>query len=432
MSVKKPYKKKNKVAKPIVETTGQSASDRMERLPSTTEKITKKAGDVVEAISKPQELADKIYTKAFDALEPLNKLEVGMPTEDKVTTRIKQSQSAASDVNQVLTQGIFDNVSNTFDSGSLKDVYTGEGNLWKKVTRGLKPGEYSVEEMDVYRLSKEALKRQQKGLKSGIDTSKAQADVARLKQKYGPVDQRLRDFQKRTLEHYGKDIFTPETREMWTKESHASLYRVMDYGKDAILKEGSLQPTKWWHKAVGSGRKILPPSESDIQNISMLVTNSKKNDSIVQYKKLVEQGRLPGKIVKSKNKEMPSKMMEDLEINPENSQLAEQIYNQSRKDAFTPENGRIRGWENGKPFEIEVPQDVYETFSSLAPSDTGMFTQLFKSTNNLMSRGIVLEPRKFISIVGRDALSSLIYSKTGSNPLSIVRALTDIYKDTKS
>ena len=431
MSVKKPYKKP-KEPKPIVETTGQSASDRMERAPSTVESIKKKAGEVAESLSKPQQLAHEIYTQAFDALEPINRLETNIPTSERVTTRIKQAQSAASDVNQVLTKGIFDNVSNTFDSGSLRDVYTGVGDLWQKTTKGLKTADYSVEEMDVYRLSKESLKRQKRGLKSGIDTNKAEADVARLKQKYGPVDQRLRDFQKRTLEHYGKDILSPETRDMWTQESHASLYRVMDYGKDAILKEGSLQPKKWWHKAKGSGRKILPPSESDIQNTSMLVTNSKKNDSIVQYKKLVEQGRLPGKIVKSKNKEIPSKMMEDLEINPDSQQLAEQIYNQSRKDAFTPENGRIRGWEDGKPFEIEVPQDVFETYSSLAPSDTGMFTQIFKTTNNIMSRGIVLEPRKFLSIVGRDALSSLIYSKTGSNPLSIVRALTEIYKDTKS
>jgi hypothetical protein len=75
----------------------------------------------------------------------------------------------------------------------------------------------------------------------------------------------------------------------------------------------------------------------------MLVTNSKKNDSVLQYKKLVEQGKLPGKIVKSKNKEMPSKMIEDLEINPESKKLAETLYNQSRKDTFTPETGRIRG-----------------------------------------------------------------------------------------
>jgi hypothetical protein len=59
-----------------------------------------------------------------------------------------------------------------------------------------------------------------------------------------------------------------------------------------------------------------------------------------------------------------------------------------------------------------------------------MFTDIFRATNNLMSKGIVLEPTKFVSIFGRDALSSLIYSKTGANPISIVRALTDIYKDT--
>lgn len=286
--------------------------------------------------------------------------------------------------------------------------------------------------MDVYRTSKEALKRQQKGLISGIDTAQAEADMARLKQKYGPVDQRLRQWQKNILNHYGKDLLTPETRDQWSQDSHASLYRVMDYGKDAIVKQGSLAPKKPWYKAKGSLRKIIPPSESDIQNISMLVTNAKKNDSILQYKKLVEQRQLPGTIVKSKNRAMPEKMMEELGIDPENAELAETLYNQSRKDAFTPETGRLKGWENGKPFEIEVPLDVYETYTSLAPTDTGMLTEIFKKTNNVMSKGIVLEPIKFLSIFGRDAWSSLIYSRTGSNPLSIMRALADIYKGSHS
>jgi hypothetical protein len=289
-----------------------------------------------------------------------------------------------------------------------------------------------VQELDAYRLSKEALKRQKKGLKSGIGTKEATETVEKLKQKYGPIDQRLREFQKKITDHYATDMLTPEAREQWNQESHASLYRVMDYGNDAVVSEGSLNPKKWWHRAKGSLRKILPPSESDIQNISMMVMNSKKNQSILQYKKFVESGQLPGKIVKSKNRALPEHMMEDLDIDPEYTEMAETIYNQSRKDAFTPETRRIRGWENGKPFEIEVPRDVYETYASLAPADTGTFTKIFRSTNNLMSRAIVFEPIKAGSIFLRDAYSSLIYSKTGSNPISIVKALVDIYKDSHS
>lgn len=432
-SIQKP-KKKGKDAKkrPIIEQTGQDANQRLEDPKTKIESLKEKASDVLEVTKNPTELTHQIYSKTFDALEPINRLETDIPVGDKVTTKIKQAQSAASDINNLLTQGIFDNVSNTFTSGSLKDVYTGSGEVWQKAIKGLKEGDYSIREMDVYRTSKEALKRQKKGLKSGVDTTKAQADVERLRQKYGPIDQRLREFQKNTLNHYGKDLLGEDVIDQWSKESHASLYRIMDYGKDAIVAEGSLAPKKPWYKAKGSTRKIIPPSESDIQNLSMLVTNSKKNDSILQYKKLVEQGKLPGKIVKSKNRELPSKLLEELDIDPENEALAETLYNQSRKDSFTPETGRIRGWEDGKPFEIEVPQDVFETYSSLAPSDTGTLTKIFRSTNNLMSRGIVLEPVKFGSIFLRDAYSSLIYSKTGSNPISIVKALTDIYKDTHS
>jgi len=267
---------------------------------------------------------------------------------------------------------------------------------------------------------------------SGIDTAIAEKDVARLKQKYGPIEQRIHQFQKDILGHYGKDLFTPEIRDQWTKEAHASLHRVMDYGDDAMLPKGSLEPKQPFHKAKGSKRKIIPASESDVKNLSMLVMNAKKNESILQYKKGVEKGELPGKIKESKNKAIPEEMIEDLGLDPDNLALAETLYNQSRKDAFTPKDGRIKGWENGVPFEIEVPGDVYETFTSLSPADTGTITNILKSASRIMSKGITLEPIKHLSIFGRDAWSSLIYSKTGSNPLSIVRALTDIYKDTES
>lgn len=430
LSFQKP--KEAKTLEPIIETTGEGAEQRLEEPKSRMQSLKDKASNALEAVKNPTELQHQIYTKTFDALEPLNRLEIEIPTEERVTTKIKQAQSAASDINNILTQGIFDNVSNTFVSGSLKDVYSEAGEIWQRATKGLKDGEYSIKEMDIYRTSKEALKRQQRGLKSGIDTNLATKDVTRLKQKYGPVEQRLRQFQSKTLEHYGKDLLGDKVIDQWSQDSHASLYRVMDYGKDAIVKEGSLAPKQPFYKAKGSVRKIIPPSESDIQNLSMLVTNAKKNDSILQYKKLVEEGKLPGKIVKSKNREMPEKMMDDLGIDPESKELAETLYNQSRKDSFTPETGRLRGWENGKPFEIEVPSDVYETFSSMAPSDTGTLTRFFKSSMQLSAKGIVKEPIKFLSIFGRDAYSSLIYSKTGSNPLSIVKALTDIYKDSHS
>jgi hypothetical protein len=333
--------KPKKEPEPIIETTGEGAEKRLEDYPSTTEKLKKKANDVIEAAKNPKEVLHQIYTKGFDALEPINRLEKDIPVEERVTTRIKQAQSAASDINNLLTQGIFDNVSNTFASGSLQDVYNESGETWRRATKGLKPGQYSVREMDTYRTSKEALKRQKKGLKSGVDTRIAEGDVSRLKQKYGPIDQRLRKFQTQTLEHYGKDLLPKDVMDQWTAQSHASLYRVMDYGHDAVVKEGSLAPKKPWYKAKGSERKIIPPSESDIQNLSMLVTNSKKNDSVLQYKKLVEQRRLPGKIVKSKNKEVPDKMLEDLELDESELPLAETLYNQSRKDAFTPTTGPV-------------------------------------------------------------------------------------------
>jgi len=424
--------KKPKVVQPIIETTGEGAEQRLDFKKPRSVRLIETAKSAKETLSDPKGLAHKLNTKIFNFLAPLEKLETDLTTSEKVSTKIKQAQSAASEVNSVLENGIYDNVTDTFVTGSLKDVYVGRGKRWSTLRRGKADSEYNIQDFDVYRTSRQALKRQSEGKKTGIDTAVAQKDVARLKQKYEPIVQDMFKFQKETSEHYGKNMLGDKGLEQWNKDAHSSLYRVMDYGKDSMVKQGSLNPTKWWKPFEGSTRQIIPPSESDAKNLSMMISNSRKNDSILQYKKQVEAGNLPGKVVKSKGRKAPKEMATELKLDPDSQEMADLLYDQSRKDAFFTEGGKLRGWDNGKVFEIEVPKEVYDTFSSLAPSDTGFFTNIFKKTNQLFSKAIVLEPIKAVSIFGRDALSSLIYSKTGSNPLSIFKAMKGIIGNSES
>lgn len=234
-----------KEPEPIIETTGKTAYDQMEPEPSLMGKIKDVGKTVVDVVSNPKQLRANINTALHDALNPLRLHEKDIPVEERVTTKIKQAQSAASTINNILEQGVFDNIHDRYTSRSLKSAYAENGEVWKKVTKGLPDVEYSVEDLNAYRLSKEALKRQKKGLKSGIDTQKATETVAKLKQKYGPIDQRIHDYQRGVVDTYGKDMLTPEARKQWAQESHASLYRAMDYGKDAAVTEGSLNPKKW-------------------------------------------------------------------------------------------------------------------------------------------------------------------------------------------
>lgn len=420
----KPVEQKSDVG--IVEETGKSAKEMLQPEPTLIGKVKETAKKAVETLSDPRQLAQDINTGLYDALAPLRKAEKNVPVEEQVTTRVKQAQSAASEINGVLMNGIFDNTTGKFVSGSLKEAYEGDGLLWKKFTKGLKDHEYSVEDMNIYRHSVEALKRQKRGFESGIDTKLAEEDVARLKQKYGPVYQRIHEYQKGVTNYYGKNTLTPEMRQQWTNEAHTSLYRAMDYGSDAVCRQGSLKPQKWWHKITGSKRKHLPASENDALNTAMLVRNHRNNESILQYKKNVEAGLVEGKIVRSKNKPVPEGFIKDLEINPENEALAETLYNQSRKNAFTTETGRLRGWEDGKPFEIEVPKEIYDVFSSIPDTQFNIAERVMGRAAQMLSRNVVFEPFKSVSITTRDALNSLVYSKTGINPISIVKAFRDV------
>lgn len=426
---KLPAVKTQAVVEPLIETTGEGAAERIEYAKTGIDEAISKMNEYIQAAKTPKEsltrLGESINTNIFNALAPLEKLEGEIPVTKKVSTKIKLAQSAASEINGVLENGIFSNLTGNFEHGGLKQAY---GDLtWKRLTKNLKPHEYSLEELDAYRVSKAALKRQAEGKKVGVDTKKAMQDINLLKDKYEPIDNRIREFQKATLSTYGKDLLGNDLIAQWNKDYYAPLYRVMEEGKDAILSSGSLKPKQPFKKMVGSERKIIPPSESDPYNASMLIRNARKNDAILQYRKLVLDKELPGKIKAGKLDPIPALVLDELGIDPEMKKLAETLYNQTRTHAFTPEKNILRGWKDGKPFEIEVPDDIYEVFSTLAPQDYGRIAKFVAATNRLFSRGISMAPRKFGSIFGRDALSSLIYSRTGSNPISIAEALSDIY-----
>ncbi len=205
--------KKEKVPEPIVETTGKDAYQQMEPEPTLMGKIKDTAKGVVEGAKDPKQLRANINKGLHDALNPIRLHEKDIPVHERVTTKIHQAQRAASDINNILEQGVFDNILNQYTSRSLKSAYVENGEVWKKLTKGLKDHEYSTEDINAYRGSKEALKRQRKGLKSGIDTQLAIQTVAKLKQKYGPIDQRIHEYQKGVANSYAQDTLTPEARE---------------------------------------------------------------------------------------------------------------------------------------------------------------------------------------------------------------------------
>lgn len=433
MSIKKPKESKNpaveKKLEPIVETTGKSAKDQIEYQKSRIAKLIDATNTAIQKIKNPKksikEAGAAINKAVFNVLAPLENLERDIPVPERVSTRIKIAQSVASEINSVLENGVFSNETGTFKSNSLADAY---GDLtWKSVTRNLKPDDYSISELNEYRTSKISLKRQSEGKKTGIDTNLATKDVARLKEKYEPLDKRIREYQKSVLDYYGKDLLGQKMIDAWNKDYYSPLYRVMEYGEDAILHSSSLKPSQPFHEFTGSNRKVLPASESDIYNSSTLIRNARKNDAILQYKQAVEKGQLPGKIQKAKKVELPSELLEELQLDNSELSVAENLYEQSRKDTYTPRPNILKGWENGKAFEIEVPKDVYDIYSTLTPQDYGQIPRILRASNRLFSKGISYAPRKFFSIFTRDALSSLIYSRSGSNPISIVEALSDIY-----
>ena len=212
--------KAEQLPKPITEVTGEGAAERIEYPKTGIDKIIAKTNEFIQAAKTPgaslKRLGQALNEGIFNSLAPLERLETELPVSEKVSTRIKQAQTATSEINSVLENGIFSNMTGNFEHEGLKGAY---GDLtWKKFSKGLKEGEYSLQDLDTYRASKIALKRQNEGKKTGIDTKQAKQDIAKLAKKYAPIDKRIRDFQKATLKHYGKDLLGEELIEKWNKD----------------------------------------------------------------------------------------------------------------------------------------------------------------------------------------------------------------------
>lgn len=422
------------IPEPVIETTGKGAKEQISYAKTSVDKTLDAMKSAIESAKTPGQTMRRMYEAsnkaAFNFLAPLEDMEANIPVHERVSSKIKFAQSATSEINSVLENGIFNNVTGNFEHGGLKQAY---GDLtWNKLTKNLPESEYNLQELDIYRDSKQVLKRQATGKKTGVDTAMAVRDVERLAPKYEAPAKNIRQYNRAVLETYGKDLLGESKINNWDKDFETSLYRVMDNGEGSILRQGSLKPKQPFHRFKGSARQHVPPSEADIYNTSMLITSAKKNEAVLQYAKLVSEGKLPGTIKKGKNLMIPESVLEDLDIPMDQLDIAENLYNQTRKNSFTPEKNILKGWKNGQPIEIHVPDNIYEVFSTFTPQDSGIMAKLFSTTNRIFSRGISLAPRKALSIVSRDALSSLIYSRTGENPLSVVEALGDTFGNSET
>lgn len=122
-------KKPQKEPEPIIETTGKSAYEQMEPEPTLSGKIKEAGKTVVDAVSNPKQLRANINTGLHDALNPIRLHEKDIPVAERVTTKIKQAQSAASDINNILDQGVFDNEMDRYTSRSLKSAYVEQGEV---------------------------------------------------------------------------------------------------------------------------------------------------------------------------------------------------------------------------------------------------------------------------------------------------------------
>lgn len=431
LEIKKKQESEPPKKKEPIEEEGMTVEESLESPKTAYDKAYDALASTAESVKNPvessKEIVKNVNTAVFNALAPLERLETNIPVSERPSTALKQAKTATSEINSVMEFGAFNNATNTFDTISLREGYAGVPIFkFKKETF---PGEFSIEELNEFRKAKITLKRQAEGKKVGVSTQDARKTVQDLR-RYEPLDKKIRQFQQETLQFYGKDTLGEDLIKLWNSDYYAPLYRVMDSGEGAIFKAGSLQPKKWIKAMKGSERKSIPPSESDLYNLSMLVSNHRKNQSVLNYKKGVESGELPGTIRKGQNNKISDGVLQDLDIDPKLKRATENLYSQTRKDAHTPSKNVLRGWENGKPFEIAVPEEVFQSYQTLTPVERGFLSRIMLSTKNAFSKGIA-RSTKLPSIIARDFANAWLTSTNNHDPRNVVKGIFSAIKRDK-
>jgi len=318
------------------------------------------------------------------------------------------------------------------------------GKSFKSVLDGVE----NLDEFLAYLVSKSQIERGERGMLSPGFTEDAKAVVKELGPKYEAKAQELYDFKNAVLD-YVRDsgVYSAETVEGWRKawQSHVSFSRVMDAAEGFGGTGKSMQAAKTIKKAKGSGRDIVNPLESTLEDAYRLLNMAERNrvvESLVHFAethdalgKWIEKVPNPQKAVKVRTDEI-LKAIEEYDLGAsvhaavlfENADLATTVF---RPDSYLDKKTQIALYRDGARTVYQVDPELANVIHNLDAQSMNMLTRILAVPARVLRVGATSTPPFLIMNAVRDSFSTGVYSPGFIPIVDTVRGIFAMAKNDK-
>jgi hypothetical protein len=285
---------------------------------------------------------------------------------------------------------------------------------------GLRPTIDKIEkDPDSYRAyaaAKRAITLEARGIKTGIPMKEANAVVAQLGAKWGPVHKEMVDFQGRVLDMLKDVVGAGNIAKMKAADpEYIPFYRLMDPDSELGRALGAGRHLRSpIHAIEGSERQILDPVESVLKNTMM-------------FTDIAEKARVRTLLAQANNKLQPDLqfMKEKKNVRPMdvsaseiNKHLATEGITEQVADGMKvfrrmkslDDEQAISVFKDGKETVYDVPRDLGRAIQHLDPQAIHPLIRVLAIPARMLRAGTVLSPQFGARNVGRDQITAFIQS----------------------
>lgn len=304
-----------------------------------------------------------------------------------------------------------------------------------------------IKDFSAYLVSKRALELEQRGIRSGMRLETAQAVVEKLGKKYDGLAKDVVTYQDHLVQ-YLVDAGVLGKKEAGAmreaNQSYVPFKRMMDDAGGALGTDGGLSAKNPVKRIKGSGRDILDPLESIVENTYHFIDMAERNAvgrALVDLASnsegsgwLVEKIPVPKKattvhtetILKAVKDNSPEGFVALKDALGEGADLTISVFAPS---TFIDKANQISVLRNGKRELYQVSPEIAEVMNNLGAEHTSWLLRFLSFPTKVLRAGATLAPEFMVRNIIRDTMESGVKSGSGFVPfVDSVRGLSHALK----
>lgn len=373
---------------------------------------------------------DSLYTNFVDRLYPLK----------KATDILAEGKELPADMNPYTLARTFAGAKGKATHFIERSPFT--YGAWENVGKPLAETLRAVDNLDEFRaflVSRRGLELESRGIKSGIRPEAMRATAERLGEKYEPLARELDEYQNHVVNYLvDSGMLSAETaaamREM--NQNYVPFFRVMENEGGLLAGGKSLTGRNPIRRIKGSGRGIIDPLESIIKNTYAMIEAAEKNGigrALTDLASktngagwLVEKLPTPKAAVQVRAEDVSKAFIDSLgPISPrvkdsikalaESADMGEML-TFWQNAATLDKKSQIAVFRDGKREVYQVAPEIAEVMNGLSTETVPLLVKLISIPAKMLRAGATLTPDFMVRNLIRDAVSTVVLSRTGFIP----------------